>query len=53
MKERDMAANKTIRSGANQNQNLDYVKVMARYTRERCYELYENYSDVLDRESEP
>lgn len=52
-KERDMAADKTIRSAANQNQNLDYVKVMARYTRERCYELYENYSDVLDRESEP
>ncbi len=53
MKERDMAADKTIRSAANQNQNLDYVKVMARYTRERCYELYEEYSDVLDRESEP
>lgn len=52
-KERDMAADKTIRSATNQNQNLDYVKVMVRYTRERCYELYENYSDVLDRESEP
>ncbi|MEY8393659.1 lysozyme inhibitor LprI family protein [Lachnospiraceae bacterium 45-P1] len=53
MKERDMAADKTIRSAANQNQNPDYVKVMARYTRERCYALYEDYSDILDREPEP
>lgn len=53
LKERDIAADKTIRSAANQNQNLDYVKVMAQYTRDRCYELYEDYSDVLDRESAP
>lgn len=50
LKERDVAADRAAAKTNSQNsRNTAYLEASARKTRERCYELLESYSDVLER----
>ena len=50
MKERDQAASKAADASAvPQNQTLESRKAMAEETRARCYELMEEYEEILER----
>ena len=50
LKERDLAAEQAyVQNDTPPKQSIQYITISAQKTRERCYELLEQYADVLER----
>ena len=50
LKERDLAAEQAyVQNDTPPKQSIQYITISAQKTRERCYELLEQYEDVLER----
>ena len=50
LKERDLAAEQAyVQNDTPPKQSIQYITISAQETRERCYELLEQYADVLER----
>lgn len=50
LKERDLAAERAyVNNSSPPEQSAEYVRISAKKTKERCYELLEDYESVIDR----